>query len=161
MAEIPLGGRRFVYDVRSERARGVLDRLVVPLTPRCARVFRLGPGPAPDPVVKVPDEVMREQVPARAGDDDAVIGGLIPCTVGLARPAAARELVRLTVTDAQGRRRPELRQTVWITGAPVRLTIPLALNDPVGEWTVKAAVVGTDRNAQARVRVADGAGKRP
>ncbi len=135
-ATLPLGRPRFVYDARSESFRGRISSLTVPLTPQCARVFRLCDRPAPPPRIIL-------DAPRALRSSQAVGGGRVRFAVALARDDGGPELVRITVVDARNRERPELMQTIWTDGRPVTSEFPLALNDPPGDWTLTAAVVGT------------------
>ncbi|NOY82088.1 MAG: hypothetical protein GXP31_13915, partial [Kiritimatiellaeota bacterium] len=149
-ATIPLGRPRFVYDARSESFRGRMSTLTVPLTPRCARIFRLcdRPAVAPHLVLDSPWS-LRSSQPGGGGTG----GARIRFTVALAGDNTGPELVRVTVIDARNRERPELMQTIWTGPRPVSSEFPLALNDPPGEWTLTATVVGTGVRSAARTRV--------
>ena len=126
---LTLAKKRHVYDVRAEAFLGEFETLNVPLDPMCARVFCLAPKPLPAPTIRAPSAAAREV----AGH-----GGTLEFTVGQAGPAPARQLVRITVADGHGRDREELMQTVWVKGEPVGSSLPLALNDPTGAWTLTA-----------------------
>ena len=144
VAAIDLGERRHVYDVRAEAFLGEFETLKAPLDPMCARVFCLAPGPLPAPTIRAPSAAARE-VAGRAGT--------LEFTVGQAGPAPARQLVRITVADGHGRKREELMQTVWVKGEPVGSSLPLALNDPTGAWTLTATDVMSGQSASAKVVV--------
>ena len=144
VAAIDLGERRHVYDVRAEAFLGEFETLKVPLDPMGARVFCLAPEPLPAPILRAPGAAAREV----AGG-----AGTLEFTVGRAGPAPARQLVRITVADGNGRNREELMQTVWVNGEPVGSFVPLALNDPAGAWTITATDVMSGQRAAAKVVV--------
>jgi len=149
VASIPLGGRREVCDVRSGERRGPMEALVVPVEPRCARLYSLTEGPWPSPTITADRTVLRErQDPPGRG-----LPASVSFTVGRNGPMPARQLVRLTVTDAAGRVRDELAQTLWLAAAPVSSSLPLALNDPPGAWTVTVTDVASGTAAAAQVEV--------
>ncbi len=144
VAAIDLGERRHVYDVRAEAFLGEFETLKVPLDPMGARVFCLAPEPLPAPILRAPGAAAREV----AGG-----AGTLEFTVGRAGPAPARQLVRITVADGNGRNREELMQTVWVNGEPGGAFVPLALNDPAGAWTITATDVMSGQRAAAKVVV--------
>ncbi len=144
VAVIDLGEKRHVYDVRGETFLGELETLKVPFDPMGARVYCLAPEPLPAPTIRAPSAAVRE-VAGRAET--------LEFTVGQAGPAPARQLVRITVADGHGRNREELMQTVWVKGEPVGSSLPLALNDPTGAWTLTATDVMSGQSATAKVVV--------
>ena len=144
VATIDLGEKRHVYDVRAEAFLGEFETLKTPLDPMGARVFCLAPMPLPAPTIRAPSAAAREV----AGG-----AGTLEFTVGQAGPAPARQLVRITVADGHGRNREELMQTVWVKGEPVGSSLPLALNDPTGAWTLTATDVMSGQSASAKVVV--------
>lgn len=149
VATIPLGAPRVVCDVRSGSARGAAETLTVPIEPRCARLFSLTDAPWPAPSLAAPASVPRAAESAAGWRR----GGDLAFTVGRTGASPARQLVRVTVTDAAGRSRGELSQTVWVADAPVPSRLPLRLNDPPGVWTLSAVDVASGARADAAVDV--------
>jgi len=145
VATIPLGAKRQVYDVRAASSRGRLDTLTVPLDPKCARLYCLTDAPLPPPTISAPKSVDR----ATATQQPT----LVQFAVGRSASSPVRQLVRITVTDATGRLRPEYQETVWVDQSAVHSSFPLALNDPPGTWTITATEVVSGQNAAERVEV--------
>jgi len=151
VATIDLGREVNVYDVRAGASRGTLRTLTVPLDPLCARVYCLAPSPLPAPTISAPPAARR------AVDEEGDIrrGGFISFTVSRHAPARAPQLIRITVKDAAGRERSWLMQTIWVQvqDRPVKSSLPLALNDPPGLWTLTATDVTSGRESEAKVEV--------
>lgn len=123
--DVDHGGR--IYDVATGEALG-RDRLSVSLAPGDGRMFVALDRP---PAVSVgrarasPGEVATLRLRVRRGLPD--------------------ELVRVEVTDATGRERPEYGGVIAAPYDGV-WRVPLALDDPRGRWTVAiTAVAGGDR----------------
>ena len=144
IATVRLGTKQHVYDVRSESYRGEMEILKVPLDPMCARVYCLAPRPLPAPTIVAPKTAARQV---------GRIGGEIKFTVGRTGPAPARQLIRVTVTDSKGHERDELMQTIWVGGKSIASSLPLAINDSTGAWTLTATDVISGQQAAARVQV--------
>ena len=143
IATVQLDTKRHVYDVRGESYRGEMEALKVPLEPMCARVYCLSPRQLPVPTI-VASKTVERQVGR---------GGEIRFTVGRAGPSPARQLIRVTVTDAKGQERDELVQTIWVGDKAVASSLPLALNDPTGAWTLTATGVISGQRTSARALV--------
>lgn len=147
-ATIPLGRKRYVYDVRAGAFREAADRLTVPLDPQCARLYCLTARALPAPEISAPGLASRV-----VGGSRNQAGGTLRFTVRRTAPSSVRQLIRLTVTDAAGRRRRELQQTLWVQNTPVSSSFPLALNDPTGKWTLTATDVISGQRAATNVTV--------
>ena len=150
VATIELGAGAYVYDVRAESGRGRIRALTVPLQPKCARVFCLSARPIPAPVISASPEATR----ASGAGEGMTCGSTFRFSVARDSSAPFPELVRVEVTDADGRERGELMQTLSLRHAErVESVIPLALNDPAGTWKVTATDIVSGQRAVARVEV--------
>jgi hypothetical protein len=149
VASIPLGRQRAVCDVRSASSRGALDGLTVPLEPKCARLYALAATPWPGLTVDAAPAAERGTTDPSGRRTAASLA----FTVGRTGTSPARQLVRVAVTDAVGRLRQTLAQTLWLAEAPVTSRLPLALNDPPGAWRLTVTDVASGATAEAQVDV--------
>jgi len=120
------------------------------LDPKCARVYCLTPDRLPAPTIAADRAATRTVAPNDPGPSQC---GSLTLKVGRESPSDARQLLRLTVTDSQGREREELMQTVWVGEKPMDPIVPLALNDPTGIWKLTATDVISGQRATCEVEV--------
>ena len=82
-----------------------------------------------------------------SGPDSVEIGSLVPLQLGLAASSggvsatAATHILHVEVIDPLGQTRDRLTENVAVGAAPTPWLLRLALNDPTGQWVVRA----TDR----------------
>jgi hypothetical protein len=67
--------------------------------------------------------------------------------------SAARRLLRWHVTGPDGAFRPEYAQVTVVEQPEATFTLPSALNDPAGDYRIRAADVLTGASAEATVRL--------
>jgi hypothetical protein len=72
---------------------------------------------------------------------------------GSGAPATGSWPLRVTVTDADGRERPELGGSLVALDGSLTVDWPLAANDPPGAWTVAACDAFTRRMSRATLHV--------
>jgi hypothetical protein len=84
---------------------------------------------------------------------EVALGSQSAIQVGRSATAPQPQLIRLTVTDPTGHEQPELQQTVWVSAEPVATTVPFAMNDAKGDWTLTATGVITGQSVAAKVAV--------
>lgn len=76
-------------------------------------------------------------------------------TIALKLPGGlqATRIVRVRVTDSQGRERWAYRRYLRMRGTQGEVTIPLAYNDPPGQWTIEMTDISTGARAAAKFSV--------
>jgi len=72
--------------------------------------------------------------------------------VGAVNPGGTHCL-RIEIKDASGKPRPDYVRKVLMTTGNTRVALPLALNDPAGDWQVRVTDVTTGRTGTALFRV--------
>lgn len=147
-AVTPTSGRRVtlrlpaaahLYDCRAGRYLGQTDRHEITIVPGLAGLYACLPTR--------PTGLKVDAAAVRVGE---------PLRLRLGLAAAAPDVlsvVRVEVAGPDGRPRPWYAANAVIRGATGQATVPLALNDPPGEWRLTARDVATGLTAQARVTV--------
>jgi hypothetical protein len=138
-ATVRLAKPAFVYDVRRGRFLGRTRRIAIPDGRDWPRLYAL--LPAGGTALR-----LRAASPAQVGRPLAV-------KLTLEGPAPEGRVVRLQAFSPDGRERECYRRYPRLPGPSLSLEIPLALNDPPGTWTLRAADVATGAAAEARVAV--------
>ncbi len=134
-----------VYDVRGGKHLGRTDRITAVLYAGAAKLYCLSPTPLPAPTLSLPPQ--------------AAIGKPVECRVGLAEPAQHNSVVRLEVRDTTGTLRSCYSGPHLLKPGVKEATasfIP-ALNDPTGEWQIKAVDIASGQTATGLVLLRDGA----
>jgi len=137
--EIELTGRRdgHVFDLRSGRK--------VAAAPRIAGVFKPGEPKLfavldrPNATVDVADVAADRGMAATVNVEVAV--------------SAFDQVLRCEVIDARGKAREEYSGVVTATGDTGTLRVPLAINDPAGDWTVRVTHIVTGTCATGTITV--------
>jgi len=112
-----------VYDVRARRALGRTDRIEAQLPPGHAAFYAL-----------LNYEVTRVKVACRRtrrGQD-----GRVSCGIRAKGARAGDHVVRVTVATPDGAEAPAYCRNVVARGGKAAFSIPFALSDPPGKWTV-------------------------
>ena len=135
-------GERFVSSVRAAKALGKRARLSINLDPYEPVLLTLSPQPLPRLIVTGPRQL-------RPGDTGVY-------RLALEGSPAAVHVVRVDVVDPAGRRVPQYSGNLLAPRGRASLTLPLALNDPPGKWTLQATDV---LSGQVRTSVLDVAAK--
>jgi len=131
--------RAHVYDVRARKYLGNVRVLRTELKPARARLFAL----IPERISAVRVVVPRRVRPGEAFEVKAEYG---------ARTRYGRVL-RLDVLGPDGKPRTLYGQNLFSLDGRFATRVPLALNDPEGQWTVLVRDVATGVNATASVEV--------
>jgi len=105
-----------------------------------SRLYALLPARAPQPSLTLSG--------CKAGGS---IAGQVDLSADL--PAGQRRVLRVAAFDALGHERLDLRRYPRVTARRVTFAIPVAFNDPAGEWTITVTDIATGQHASARVRV--------
>ena len=120
-------GERFVSSVRAAKALGKRTRLSIDLDPYEPVLLTLSPQPLPRLNVTGPRQL-------HPGDTGVY-------RLSLEGSPAAVHVVRVDVVDPAGRRVPHYSGNLIAPRGRASLTLPLALNDPAGKWTLQATDV--------------------
>ena len=122
--QVALPADRFVYDLRLRRPLGRTKRLVTELIAGRATFFALLPHAAPG-------------VRVALDTPSASRGTVVKATVSIPG-AAGNHAVRIRASTPDSRAADWLDQVVIVAADPIELSLPIAHNDPVGTWTIKA-----------------------
>jgi hypothetical protein len=136
--------RGHLYDVRASRYLGEKDAIDVDLDPGGAKLLALLP-------YRVSDLELRAINRPRPGREAGFQARIIPDP-----PEAMTDLhvIRIEVEDPHGNRLDHYAQNVTAPDGTARFTIPLALNDPPGAWSLVARDVATGTEAGMQFEVA-------
>jgi hypothetical protein len=92
--------------------------------------------------------------PVVAGPERLQTGETAVLHLDLAGPsAAARSVLHVEVRDPSGKRVPYYSGNVVAPGGTAEWLLPLALNDPVGTWQVRATDLLSGQTAAAEILV--------
>jgi hypothetical protein len=130
----------YIYDLRAGKLLDHADRLSLRLDPQQPRIFALSDLALPAPAVAVPAQ-------ARLGET-AVLKLALAGT-----PVAATDILRVEFTDPAGHDVPYYSRKIHLHGAVTQQTLPLALNDPSGEWIVRVTDILSGQTATATLKV--------
>src|SRR5215813_12004775 len=120
-------GDRFVFNVRAAKALGKRTRITIDLDPYEPMLLALSRQPLPRLSVNGPRQLRRGDIGAYR--------------VSLEGSPAAVHVVRMDVVDPSGRRVPQYSGNLIAPRGRARMTLPLALNDPTGKWTLQVTDV--------------------
>ena len=120
---ISLPAAAYVYNVRTGEVLGQKKMLEVTVTPYEPVILVSSPSPLP-PL----------SVSAVAA---AKLGSGVTLGIAFEGTPAETHVVHIDVLDPKGVRMLQYRAIFWLSTAEVAKHIPIALNDPSGQWTVK------------------------
>ncbi len=110
-----------VYDIKHGLTVGQANWLIVPLDPGRAVFYAMLPGPLPSMAVDIAKT-------ARCG---------VPVRIKLSVPDAhGLHAIKIRAWQPDGMPAKFWEQTVQVGKAPIEVVLPLAFNDPVGEWAI-------------------------
>lgn len=133
--------RGFVYDVRAGKPLGETDSVEMTFVPGQAKLLALLPYDVAGIQLRAAPEV-------RAGADlDVEI--VFPSSV----PPQARHCVRVELVDPQRQPLGHYAQNALTGADKIHTTIPLALNDALGQWAVRATDIATGRTTETAFTV--------
>jgi hypothetical protein len=135
LLRLPL--RRHVYDARKGIYFGETKQISILISPARAQVFSLLPYRVVGIELEVGESVDR--------------GRRVPLSlqVQTAGGKAGEHAIHLRFRDPEGRERPELTRNILASAGRGSTAIPLALNDPIGTWTLTARDAATGQTATA------------
>ncbi|MCC7500123.1 MAG: beta-galactosidase trimerization domain-containing protein, partial [Bryobacterales bacterium] len=139
--KVALPAPRRIHDLRQHKYLGKTATFTTALRADRATFLALEAAPAEEaaPEVRFPMGAARR-------------GEVVRATVNLAGTPAVHP-VRLRVFTPNGRPAGWFDRTALVGRQPAEWILPLAYNDPVGDWTVRAVDLLTDRSVTARLRV--------
>gem|GEM_PF-735512 len=132
----------WVSDLRRGGPAVLTDRVAVSPPPDGPLLLALSPTPPRKPILSGPNTVE--------------VGTLVPVQLGLSPPsggdatAGATHVLHIEVIDPLGQARDRLTENVTVGAGPTPWLLRLALNDPTGQWVVRA----TDRLGGGTVELA-------
>ena len=130
-----------VYDLRERRCLGQTGNIALELASGDVAFFAVYPAALPDARLKPVSE--------------GTLGTSVVFPGVLEDAVQTRRVLRLTVRQPDGRERSEYAKVLEaVTGVPCQFDLPLALNDPVGEWRVEATDVITGKKQSMTLDVA-------
>lgn len=138
--ELRLPGRLWVRSLRDDTPAALTDRLVLQPGPIEPVLLALSAAPLPAPTL--------------SGPGQAALGDLVTFRLGLDRPAsAAAHVMRLDVVGPKGQVVPVASGTVRVPPGGTLWHLPLALDDMLGQWQVRATDVVSGQAAVATLQV--------
>ncbi len=140
-SRIHLPARQHVYDARKGIYYGEIDQVSTEVSPARALIFSLLPYRVEGMELKTARSVSRGERVA------------VSVSLRTAGGKPGQHVVHLRFRDAEGRERPELRRNIMVRAGKGRASLPLALNDPVGTWTLTARDAATGKMGEAVFRV--------
>ena len=135
---VELPEARRVYDVRERRDLGLTGVFTVALRRSRASFFAALPDVVPTPELDLPESAMA--------------GSPTEARVRMPR-AAGKHAVKIRVTLPNGEPAEWLDQTVMAQRDAVPIWLPIAYNDPKGDWTVQAIELFSDVKAAKVITV--------
>jgi hypothetical protein len=133
---------RHVYDLRAHKYLGRLRQLTVPLAPGECRLLLLTQRAIEAPRV----EVRTRRVP---------LGGRVEVSVTPTVQSYMPQLVRMEVMDPDTKEQGDYAQNLLLRGKRITAGFFLALNDPVGLWTVRLRDAASGHTTEAHITVGE------
>ena len=129
-AQVDLPDERFVYNLRHRESLGRVKSFTTPLRAHRASFFALLPAPIPAPTLALDRE-------------SATRGTVVTATARIPQ-AAGLHALQLHATMPDGKPADWLRQVVIVSDKPASAYLPIAHNDPVGDWSIKVIDLYSD-----------------
>ncbi|MHC4715957.1 MAG: beta-galactosidase [Planctomycetota bacterium] len=143
---VRFGGAREVYNIRAGKYLGRVRSDAATLDPVAPLCYAL-----------LPYKVTAIEVDAPAS---AKPGQIVPVKLAVAAKARAgarlqlaRHVLRVDVIGPDGKGRTYYSRNLDTVAGRAEMSVPLALNDPVGEWRLRVKDVATGTTAERTVRV--------
>jgi hypothetical protein len=137
---LTLPGRSHLYDILERADLGRSDRVELTLDAVEPTLLALADTALPAPVLTAPARL-------RQGDSGTI-------EIGWTGPSpAALQILRLEVTDPAGRLLRHYSGNLTGSGGTIDQPLPLALNDPVGDWKIRVTDVLSGQVAEATLEV--------
>jgi hypothetical protein len=129
----------WVYDIKHGLTVGPANWFIVDLPPGKAAFYVLLPGPLPPMAVELPKQAKRGT----------------PIMLKLSVPQArGLHAIKLRARLPDGTPATFWNQTVQVAKEPLAVTLPLAFNDPVGQWQIVVTdLFGSETEQAVTVRV--------
>lgn len=133
-------GPHALYDLMNSRYLGMVSQVEFDAGERQSRLYALAPEPFAPPSLRL---------------HGGVRGETVRCDIELPLPPGQRHVLRVAATDPLGRDRLDLRRHPRATGQPLTVEIPIAFNEPAGDWRFTVTDVVSGRQASGTITVAD------
>lgn len=137
VVRVTLPVERHVYNVRTKESLGMVSEFSVSIQKARASFFALLPEAAQAPAI---DFDVAESTP----------GAVLTPTVAVPGATGPRA-IKLHLTGPEGQQAAWLADHVVIEGGKGKVTVPFALNDPRGDWTLRAEDILTGESASATI----------
>jgi hypothetical protein len=129
----------WLYDMIGKVSGGHFNFWIADLEPGKAAVFALLPGPLPKPVVECPREAVR--------------GAVLSLTIRVPE-AKGLHAFKLRACKPDGSAADFWERVVLADAKPVEVGLPVAFNDPLGNWTITLTdAFGPETEQTLKVRV--------
>ena len=135
-----LPGEYYVYDLRSAKALGRIRELAVTLDPYEPAIYSLSLAPLPGLRISAPSRIARGET----------------AHIGLAfdgSTSAEKPVLHVEVLDPSGQVASEYCANVLLSGAAGEHTLPLAVSDAPGRWTVRVKDLLSGQRQEAAIEV--------
>ena len=136
---VTLPQERHVYDLRRRKALGKLKTFSTDLRTLRANFFALLPEQSPPVSVLLPGKMVQA-------------GTVVKALVSVPG-AAGQHAVRIRVKTPSGRPADWHNQVVIVDGKGKNVLLPVAHNDPTGEWTITALDLFTDKATTTKLTI--------
>lgn len=134
--ELRLPDAAWIRPLRGSAPASVADTLTLHLDPVEPSILVLSPLQPPGPTLAAPSQAAR--------------GDLLALRVALDGPtSAAAHFVQVDAFDPSGQARSNLAEAIRVPPEGATYHLPLALNDPLGRWEIRAVDVVSGRVATA------------
>jgi len=135
---VSLPSTRFVYDLRGGRALGPCERFTTNIVPNRASFFVLTDKPAAPPVIRL--------------DKTAVTQGTVVKAAVSVSGADGMHAVKIRV-EAADRHLDRFDTNLIVGQDPVQVEIPVAFNDPVGDYRIVVSDLFSNENCETILKV--------
>lgn len=139
--ELRLARAGYVYDVRRGKLLGKTDHVAISRQDPAARLYAVLDQRAGAVSLAPPKAAVRGQAMA------------LPVRLVGTQDQVAGRLIRLQVFRPDGSEARPYRAYLTLRGPQAQATVPWALNDPAGAWTLRVTDVATGLTASAKVAV--------
>lgn len=136
---IALPGKAHVYDQRKGIDQGTVERLTIALPDRSPAIMISHPDAPAGPALSAPPRL------------EAGTTAVIAIDPGI---ATGLSVIRLAVLDPSGRRHPAYSSNLVLAPGRASHSIPFAVNDEPGPWTIRSIAIQSGLAAEAVIDLA-------
>ena len=132
----------YAYDIRAGKTLGKRNDVSLTLDPYEPAIFAVSPTPVPPLRLSLPKTATR--------------GEIVPVAFRFDRtPPGGRQVLHIDVLDPSGKLHRDYSGNVLVTGGAGVRPIPLAVNDPAGNWTIRVHDVISGQHVEMSLPVRD------